>query len=177
MEANPPSIIKGKVLIFLVTFLPVLALDQWTKILVHNRFRWGETFALIPHFFSLTYVRNQGAAFGFLHAAPSWFREPFFLVMPLIVMIFIFFLFLRITGSQRHWPVWSFGYSLILSGAIGNLIDRSRLGYVIDFLDFHWKETYHYPAFNVADSAIVVGVGLLLTLTFIDERSRKTQSK
>ncbi|MBI1862374.1 MAG: signal peptidase II [Deltaproteobacteria bacterium] len=171
------KLVQSKIKTFASTFVIILSLDQWTKHLIHSKFVWGQSTSLIPNIFSLTYVRNQGAAFGFLHHAPTWFREPFFLIMPLIVMIFILFLFVRVDTDHIYWKLWNFGYSLILTGAVGNLIDRSRLGYVIDFLDFHWKEIYHYPAFNVADSAIVVGVGLLLMLTFLDEKRRKSQPK
>lgn len=164
---------KAKLLIFVGSFVPILVLDQITKFLVHQRFRWGESLSIVPGYFSITYVRNQGAAFGFLHGAPKWFREPFFLITPILVMVFIVFLFAKVSQNQKYWKTWSVGYSMILTGAIGNLIDRSRLGYVIDFLDFHWKEVYHYPAFNVADSVIVIGVGLLLLLTFQEERARK----
>lgn len=167
---------KAKSAILSVTFGSILICDQITKQWVHSKFHWGESLRIIPDFFSLTYVRNQGAAFGFLHRTPEWFRTPFFLVMPIAVMIFILFLFFRVAPKQRHWRLNAFGYSLILSGAIGNLIDRVRFGYVIDFLDFHWKEIYHYPAFNVADSAIVVGVSLLLLLSFFDERHRKIRT-
>lgn len=177
MSNHSSELLRSKLTTFTITFVGILAADQWTKFLVHSRFRWGESLSIISGYFSLTYVRNQGAAFGFLHHAPTWFREPFFLIMPLIVMVFILFLFIKVDQEHVYWRLWNLGYSLILTGAVGNLIDRSRFGYVIDFLDFHWKEIYHYPAFNVADSSIVVGVGLLLFLTFLDERRRKTQPK
>ncbi len=147
-----------KYVILALTFVVVILFDQWTKYLVHSRFRWGESVNLVTHFFALTYVRNSGAAFGLLHRAPAWFRDPFFIVVPLVAMVVISILFHRLEARQRL-TAWSF--SLILSGAIGNLIDRLRFGYVIDFLDFHWKEFYHWPAFNVADSCIVVGVALM----------------
>lgn len=147
-----------KYLILASIFFPVIILDQWTKHVIHTGFRWGESRPIWESFFALTYVRNSGAAFGILHRAPSWFRDPFFLAVSLIALVVIVFLFIRLTLSQKSVIV---ALSLILGGAVGNLIDRLRFGFVIDFLDFHWKEVYHWPSFNVADSCIVVGVGLL----------------
>ncbi len=136
----------------------VLAADQWTKHLIHSKFRWGESLSLIESFFALTYVRNSGAAFGLLNRAPSWFRDPFFIVVPTTALLVILAIYRKVDPKQKWTAV---GLSLILSGAVGNLIDRLRFGFVIDFLDFHWKEVYHWPAFNVADSCIVVGVSIL----------------
>jgi signal peptidase II len=159
------------------TFMGLLPLDQWTKYLIHKNFRWGESMPVLEPFFSLTYVRNQGAAFGLLHSAPTWFREPFFLVMPLVVMALITLLFMRLNEANRLWRWWGFGYSLVLTGAVGNIIDRTRFGYVIDFLDFHWKDQWHYPAFNVADSSIVIGVGLLFLLSYLESKHPKRQAQ
>ena len=141
----------------------ILALDQWTKQLIHTRFRWGESLSVIPNFFSITYVRNKGAAFGLFNAAPPEFREPFFMIVPVLIlfMLILFFVFLKEQKRILVVPL-----TLIISGAIGNLIDRAKHGYVVDFLDFYWKQ-WHYPAFNVADSAIVVGVSLLLLLEYV----------
>jgi signal peptidase II len=136
----------------------VVILDQWTKYLVHTRFRWGESIEILGSFFALTYVRNSGAAFGLLHRAPPQFRDPFFIVVPIVALIVIFVIYVRLTREQK---LTAWALSLIVGGALGNLVDRLRFGYVIDFLDFHWKEVYHWPAFNVADSCIVVGVSLM----------------
>jgi len=144
----------------------VIAVDQWTKHLVLQRFRLGESLSLLPPIFSLTYIRNQGAAFGFLQGAPSVFREPFFIITPVVAFFVILIVYFRLKDSQR-WT--ALALSLILGGAVGNLIDRIRFGYVVDFLDFHWKGVWHYPAFNVADSCIVVGVGIVLLLSFRPE--------
>lgn len=141
-----------------LTVVVILVLDQWTKHLVHTRFRWGESVAIIESFFALTYVRNSGAAFGLLHRAPAWFRDPFFIIVPIVALVVIVVLFVKLKEDQK---LTALALSLILGGAVGNLIDRIRFGYVIDFLDFHYKEVYHWPAFNVADSAIVVGVGIM----------------
>jgi signal peptidase II len=145
----------------LIAFV-ILVSDQWTKFLIYTRFRWGESVEVIADFFSITYVRNFGAAFGLLQRAPSWFRDPFFLVVPLVASVIILAVYAKLRDDQK---VSAWGLSLIFGGAVGNLIDRIRFGYVVDFLDFHWKELYHYPAFNVADSAIVIGVGTLFVLS------------
>lgn len=141
----------------------VLVIDQWTKHLVHTRFRWGESLPLVPGFFDLTYVRNTGAAFGLLNNAPAYFRDPFFLIVPVIAMTVILAILWKLPKGD-HWMATAL--CLVFSGAIGNLIDRLRFGYVVDFLDVHYKELYHWPAFNVADSCIVVGVGILFVLSF-----------
>lgn len=139
-------------------FAVCVTLDQITKQAVLNRFVLGESLEIISGFFSLTYVRNKGAAFGFLHSAPESFREPFFLAVPILAIFVLGYLYYQ-TKSEDRLSAWAL--SLILSGAAGNLIDRVRFGYVIDFLDFYYVQWGHWPAFNVADIAIVVGVTLL----------------
>lgn len=147
---------KYKILLSLFVF--TLILDQWTKHLVVSRFRWGESLSVIESYFNITYVRNKGAAFGFLNSAPDSFREPFFYLVPVVVLLGIGIFFWRLKDQER-WVITAL--SLIFSGAVGNLIDRIRFGYVVDFLDFHWKNLWHYWAFNVADSCIVIGVAMI----------------
>lgn len=146
---------------FILLFLTVLVivLDQITKLQVVERFRLGESIAVIPDLFSLTYVRNTGAAFGILATADPAFRVPFFILVPFVALAAIGYVFRKIPAQDRK---LSTALSLVVGGAIGNLIDRVRLGFVVDFLDFHWRYTYHFPAFNVADTAICVGVGILM---------------
>lgn len=151
-----------KALFFFVTILLIIVSDQWTKLLVLNHFEYGESIVMIRDLFSLTYVRNTGAAFGFMATANPTFRVPFFLVVPIIAMVVLGFLY-RDLPQNAKWRATALG--LVSGGAIGNLIDRVRLGYVVDFLDFHWKSVYYFPAFNVADSAICVGVAILLLST------------
>ena len=153
----------AKYVILFLTSAVVLVLDQWTKKLIHTHFRWGESVNLLDSVFALTYVRNQGAAFGMFNRAPTWFREPFFIVIPVVALFVIVLLVSRLGRREKGTAV---ALSLILGGALGNLIDRLRFGYVIDFLDFHWKEIYHWPAFNVADSCIVVGVTIMFLQSF-----------
>lgn len=148
---------KFAALFALTVFLIVL--DQITKLAVVDRFVLGESIPVIDGFFSLTYVRNTGAAFGLLAHAPPAFRVPFFVIVPIIALAAIGYIFRKLPPEDVK---LSTALALVISGAVGNLIDRVRLGYVIDFLDFHWSYRYHFPAFNVADMAICVGVGILM---------------
>lgn len=129
---------------------PVKAGDE---ILIRRR--TVEVFANVWHY---KYVRNRGAAFGFLSdMEPTW-RRRFFMTVSCLAVVLILMLYRSVEPTQR---LLMTSLSLILAGAIGNFIDRVRLDYVIDFIDWHWKEVYHWPTFNIADSAITVGVALL----------------
>ena len=151
-----------KAAFFFLSIVFVIIGDQWAKLSILEHFELGESLPLIRDFFSLTYVRNTGAAFGFLASANPSFRVPFFLIVPIIAMVVLGFLY-RDLPKDARWRSMALG--LVSGGAIGNLIDRVRLGYVVDFLDWHWKTAYYFPAFNVADSAICLGVGILLLST------------
>jgi signal peptidase II len=135
----------------------VLVLDQATKVLVDKTMVMHQTINLIPHFASLTYLRNTGAAFGFLAGARSSLRIVFFALISSVAIGCVVYL---IRGLRPQQKALLASLSLILGGALGNLIDRLRLGEVIDFIDLHWYDI-HWPAFNVADSAISIGVALL----------------
>ncbi|MBI4390403.1 MAG: lipoprotein signal peptidase [candidate division NC10 bacterium] len=143
----------------------VVVLDQTTKLLVERAFRLGESVAILPGFFNLTYVLNPGAAFGLFAGAAAAFRGPFFITISLLAVVLISYYHARYARGR---PLAVVGLGLILGGAAGNLIDRLRVGMVVDFLDFH-VGGYHWPAFNVADSGITIGVGLLL-LQMLRER-------
>ncbi len=157
-----------KPLFFFSSILIIIILDQWTKFLILSRFEYGESIQIIANFFSLTYVRNTGAAFGFLATANPSFRVPFFLIVPIVAMVVLGFLY-RDLPETAKWRSMALG--LVSGGAIGNLIDRIRLGYVVDFLDFHYQTKYYFPAFNVADSAICVGVGILLLTNLLSKET------
>ena len=150
---------KTKLKFLLVLASIIVVLDQITKMMVISKFYLHESIDIITGVFNFTYIRNTGAAFGFLAHAPSFIRIPFFVIIPIVALIMIYQLFKKLPADSR-WLSSSLG--LIVGGAIGNVIDRVRFGYVIDFLDFHWKGMYHYPAFNIADSAICVGVAILM---------------
>ena len=161
---------KLKILLVLVPV--IVAFDQWTKAIVLKNFVWGESIDVIKGFFSFTYVRNTGAAFGIFAKSDPSFREPFFLVVPVLALVMIGVIFRKIPATHSLMAV---ALSLVMGGAVGNLIDRIRFGYVVDFLDFHWKFQYHFPAFNVADSAICVGVGLMLLDLFLNGEKQGEQ--
>jgi len=159
------------IILALITPL-IVFLDQLTKIMVIDRFRLGETIPIVLGYFNFTYIRNTGAAFGILSQADPSFRIPFFVIIPVVALLVIGYIFKRI--EDRDFKL-SCSLSLVIGGAVGNLIDRLRLGYVIDFLDFHWSYQYHFPAFNIADSAICVGVAVLvLDLVFQDDHPRES---
>jgi signal peptidase II len=149
-----------------------VALDQLIKIYVHANFTLGESLPVIQDVFHITYVRNTGAAFGVFRDAAETFRTVFFMSMPPIAMLIILRMLQGVAETDR-WQILAL--SLIFGGAIGNYIDRLRFGYVIDFLDFHYGDTWSYPAFNIADSAIVTGVCLLLLLMFLEARAAKAK--
>lgn len=144
----------------------VLVLDQATKLYVDAHFRLHESVPVIRGLFHLTYVRNKGAAFGIL--ADNAVRIPFFITVSIVAMLGIFWYIRRIRNDQT---LATYALALVFAGAFGNLIDRVRLGEVIDFLDVFWRH-HHWPAFNVADSAITVGVALLFIDMWREDRKQ-----
>lgn len=144
----------------------ILILDQATKLYVDANFRLHESLPVIDGLFHLTYVRNKGAAFGIF--ADSAIRIPFFITVSVIAMVAILWYLRRLRDDQR---LAYFALTLVFSGAVGNLIDRIRYGEVIDFLDVFWR-SHHWPAFNVADSAITVGVTLLFIEMWLEDRKK-----
>jgi signal peptidase II len=149
----------------------VLILDQLTKLWIDATFRLGEQKPIISGFFDLHYIRNTGAAFGFLSGTHSSFRIPFFVGISLIAVGIILYLFKKLEDSLILVP---FSLSLVLGGALGNLIDRIRLGEVIDFALIHYRG-FRWPAFNVADTAITIGV-ILLMCQILFARKQDTSS-
>lgn len=140
---------------WLVLAVALIAIDQASKQWVVARFLYGETL-VVTSFFNLVFVLNPGASFSFLADAGGW-QKWFFVVLALGVSAWLIAM-LRQHAGERLLPL---ALSLILGGALGNVIDRLRFGAVVDFLDFHFAG-YHWPAFNAADSAITVGVALML---------------
>lgn len=153
--------VQKKYLILAAFAALIVAIDQLTKLYIVTNFELGEFVQVIAGWFNITYVRNTGAAFGILRDSHETFRLIFFMSMPPIAMVTILMILKGVESSDR---VQVLSLSSIFGGAIGNYIDRLRFGYVVDFLDFHFYEKYSFPAFNVADSAIVVGVGVLLLI-------------
>jgi signal peptidase II len=145
----------------------VIAVDYATKLAVLGSFVPGESRALAP-FFNLVLVFNKGAAFSFLASAPGW-QLPFFASIAAVASVVISYLIYRHRGNA----LFCLGLALILGGALGNLYDRVAYGHVVDFLDFH-AAGWHWPAFNVADSAITVGAGILIVESFLKKHSNET---
>lgn len=134
--------------------------DQLSKGAIQSSLYWGQSIPVIEGFFSIAYVKNTGAAFGFMANADLIFRQILFLALP---VVFCGWIFWALVKSLKGPFYISLAYALILAGATGNLIDRFSLGYVVDFLLFYWKdEANHFPAFNIADSCITVAAGLLI---------------
>ncbi|WP_210544995.1 signal peptidase II [Rhodoferax sp. PAMC 29310] len=146
--------------------LILLIADQFTKILILGYYQLGDR-TLVTSFFNIVRVHNTGAAFSFLADASGWQRW-FFTGIGAVAIAVILWMLKAHPGQK----LFSFALACILGGAIGNVIDRVRYGYVVDFLDFHWG-TWHFPAFNIADSAISIGAACLI----LDEllRVRKTK--
>lgn len=137
----------------------VIAIDLYTKQLILKDFVYGEHLQ-VTSFFDLVRYHNEGAAFSFLAGAGGWQRLLFSAIALIASVVIVYLL-------RKHWQqkLFCFALALVLAGALGNLYDRLTLGYVVDFLFFHYQ-SYYWPAFNVADSAITCGVGLLLLDSF-----------
>lgn len=144
----------------------IILLDQVTKVTVSRMLAYGESIR-ITSFFNLVLAYNKGAAFSFLASESGWQRY-FFTAISIGAILFILFLLKRHAGQR----LFCWALALILGGAIGNLIDRVLYGHVIDFLDFYVRN-WHFPAFNVADSAITLGAGLFI----LDELRRVRRNK
>lgn len=145
--------------------------DQITKGLVQQKFFLGESVPVIPDLFHLTYVRNSGAAFGMLAYAPDYIRTPLFFVLPVVACFWLLYL---IWSTRNTNFAHCLAYSLIFAGAVGNLIDRFTMNYVVDFFDFFWGP-HHFAAFNIADSAIsIAAVILIVDLLFLSKNKESS---
>lgn len=154
---------QGRFFAWLALALGVIALDQFAKGLIVASFTYGEG-VVITSFFNLVHVLNHGAAFSFLASESGWQRW-FFIVLAAVISVWLAVM-IRRHQVERLQPA---AFALILGGAIGNVIDRVRIGAVIDYLDFH-AAGYHFPAFNLADSAITLGVILMLLQQLLESR-------
>jgi signal peptidase II len=161
-EVSGRDYLKKKYLILIATVAAAVLLDFITKVYIDSYMSLHESVVVIGGFLNITYVRNPGAAFSFLASASPGFRSVFFLTVTVLAIVLVLY---YIAKSKTEEPLMIFALSLILSGALGNFIDRVRLGEVIDFIDVHLG-AYHWPAFNVADSAITVGAFIMLFVLF-----------
>jgi signal peptidase II len=141
--------------------IPIIVLDQATKLYVQAHMALYESIAIIPNYLDITFTLNPGAAFSMLADAPPWVRRAFLLTMSCTAIIVLAVLIVR---SDRI-SINSIAFALILGGATGNLIDRATRGLVIDFMRAHYYDL-NYPIFNVADSAISIGVTLIILAAF-----------
>jgi signal peptidase II len=157
-----------KSVLFLTILLAGVVLDQITKLLVLRSLDLGEQVPVIEGFFNLVLIYNRGAAFGLFANLSPEFAWIFFMITTSLVLGVVAYLWWRLPEDQTLAAV---GFSLIFAGAVGNLIDRVRLGEVVDFLDFHVGR-YHWPAFNVADSLVCLGAGFLLWFVFREEKTQ-----
>ncbi|MCX5736312.1 MAG: signal peptidase II [candidate division NC10 bacterium] len=158
---------------FYLISLVIVLLDQLAKLLVVRSMRLGQNIPIVLGFFDLTFVLNPGAAFSLFATLPEWIRNPFFILISVAAAVLIV---VYRTRHLRENRLASVSLALIFGGAIGNLIDRLRYGVVVDFLDAHIYQ-YHWPIFNVADSAISVGVTLLLLEMLLEWRRERKGSR
>ncbi len=192
-----------KYLWLMLVTVSVIVLDQWTKFQVLDRlttafagggsrasifvgsapppgfdgyhFRPSTNVVLSDDFFRLRYAENPGAAFGLFRGLPDGVRGPLFHLVSIGAVLLIGFYFSRLTGAaDERWA--QLGLPLVLGGALGNYLDRLARGFVIDFLEAHWFDKAWWPAFNVADSAICVGVGFLIIDSFVRKEKPATRA-
>ena len=164
---------KRKYWVLLIFCFGILVLDQWTKSLIIQKLLLYQKVEVIQGFFNILHVRNTGGAFGIFGGDKGGLGSILFVVVSLVAIGVIVILFIRIKEDEK---TLALSFSLILSGAIGNLIDRLRYGEVIDFLDFYLSST-HWPTFNVADSAICIGIGLMALELLKRDHKEGTKSR
>ncbi|WP_286729229.1 signal peptidase II [Acinetobacter sp. UBA1297] len=153
-------------LVWIGLAIVAIILDQWTKWIATNHLNYADPVAVLP-FLNWTLLHNYGAAFSFLSDAGGWQRYLFTGLAAGVSLLFVFWLM----RMPKHLVILPMAIALILGGAIGNLIDRVSLGYVVDFIHIYYQNS-HFPAFNIADSAITLGTILLLIDTFFLEKHR-----
>ncbi len=169
--ASTPVAPKQGATVWMWLSLAVIVLDQVTKAMINNSLDLYERVNIF-RFLELTHQHNAGAAFSMLNNASGWQRW-FFIALGLIVSVALVIWLRKIRDNKQ--TLLAVGLSLILGGALGNVIDRVWLGYVIDFIHVHWDSVnFSFPAFNVADSAISVGAGCLLLDAFLEGREPRT---
>lgn len=152
---------KSSALIWLILSIILIVLDQWTKQIAVVNLTYGESVAFVDGFWNWTLAHNTGAAFSFLADSGEW-AHWFFVVMKIAVSLVLIVLLSKM--PRNHWHD-ALPYALIIAGALGNLIDRFRYGYVIDFIEWYYRD-FSWPVFNIADSCIVAGAVVLILFSF-----------
>jgi signal peptidase II len=162
---------RGLRLLYGLAALGALVADQATKLWIVAALGHGERIPVVPALFYITNIRNTGGAFGLFRSLPEGLRSLLFLLLPAAILVALLVVSLRCPARPAIHQV---ALALILGGALGNFVDRIRLEYVVDFLLFHWRDTWlRWPAFNLADVCITVGVALLLLGHFREERRER----
>lgn len=160
------EIVKKKKYLLFFSLIPLIV-DIITKNIIKSTMDLYSSVPVIDGFFNIVYVLNPGAAFSFLHDMNDSYRQIFFVTVTIIAVFILFYIF-AVEKSKLSIT----GFALIIGGAVGNLIDRIYIGKVVDFLDFYYS-TYHFPAFNVADSCITVGVSLIIIdILFLNKKKQ-----
>ncbi|MGC1678704.1 MAG: signal peptidase II [Candidatus Binataceae bacterium] len=159
------------ILLGLVT-APIIFLDQASKIFVAGHMALYESIPVIPNWFDITYTRNPGAAFSMFVAMAPWIRGALLLGLSVAAIVVLLVLIAR----SRRIDINSVAFALILAGAAGNLIDRALRGQVIDFIRVHYYDL-NYPVFNIADSAITIGVVLVILATIVSSPEHSAESR
>ncbi|MCI5163794.1 MAG: signal peptidase II [Candidatus Electrothrix sp. AX5] len=159
----------------MIRFFIIMALvvvgDQLSKLWILENFALYDSTAIIPGFFNLTFLRNSGAAFGMLSDMPLLWRQIFFISIAVVALVALIVM-QRKMGRENIW--YTLALSFIGGGAVGNVIDRVLYGSVVDFLDVYIGK-YHWPAFNVADSGITVGVTIFLLLQVFEKEAKQSE--
>lgn len=149
--------------------IAIIIIDQWTKWLAETKLTFLEPIPVIEPFLNWTLAYNYGAAFSFLADAGGW-QKWFFSGLALVIALFLIVYLIK---APRNAKLLSLGLAMVLGGAIGNLIDRVRLGKVVDFIHVHYADVWHYPIFNIADIAICIGVAIIVIDMLFLEGKRK----
>lgn len=159
-------------LFYFFFILTILIADQLTKAIIAQKIALLSSKSIIPGFFNLTHIRNRGAIFGFFSQSGSQFLYIILMLASLTALGLVVFYFFKTPASEKFMKI---SLSLILAGALGNLIDRIFRGYVVDFLDFYIKKL-HWPSFNVADASITIGAILVIFIFFFKRRPKCSPS-
>ena len=170
LKKTPKMVANGsRAFIWYLLALAVLIIDQWTKWLAETNLNFLEPVPVIEPFLNWTLAYNYGAAFSFLADQAGW-QKWFFAGLALVMSLFLIGYLVK---APRKAKLLSVGLALVLGGAIGNLIDRVRIGKVIDFIHVHYHDVWHYPIFNIADMAIMLGVAMIIIDMLFLEKKRE----
>ncbi len=161
--------------ILLLTLAPIwIVLDQITKKWAESTLKGSENIEVIKGYFTLRYVTNRGAAWGVFGNFRDSYRIPFFILITIVATIILLYYIIKLEDNKIILLV---ALSSIFGGMIGNFIDRVFVRYVVDFIDWHYKEVYHWPTFNIADVAISVGMGLIILDWIVNRKDYKKDKK